>query len=239
MKNTIILSIIGAAIGAFIGYLKLVSDNEGRITDFRREWNESLRKGVSQYNANILAIWGRIDVEGKNLSNEDRLEELRKELLSFWHSLREAKSLIILHFNKKSTHNAILENEFLGKEECLKRIDQLNEEIKNLIVQKHKDEDYYSQSLIKSLILTNKLMEEKDYQEISKDKEGIQKGLIALNFFTSNILKNTWEKVKRGEDRFYYTLKFSQIIFYIGIFIFIQIIALEFSMFLMNNLGKN
>ena len=160
-------------ISAFLGTLKLVSDNQSKISDFRLEWNESLRLAVSRFNASAHTILGRISIEKPE--NRDN-ENLKSELRPNWYDLRESYNLISLHFNNK----------------------QKNNEKKELSGGQRKLDDIHEANLWEQILATQKFLEQETYSDIYKNKDEIKEKIEAINQKTSIILKENWEKVKRG-----------------------------------------
>lgn len=253
MTFTIQISIIAAIISAFIAFVKLLSDNDGRISDFRKEWNESLRKSIAELNSSILGIYGRISIEHHNnhlnsyslflpsrkvLQKKNSIKNLKDDLFPYWKTLREAESLIYLHFNRAIPYENSFDDKFQSNESCREEINKLTkyiinpEKIKSDDLEKHEEE--FINKLFCAIISTIKLIENKDYSKIADEKKYIYNGTKAINFFSSQILKITWEKVKRGEENTRKALKYTGVVLGVTIFISSLYIILIFELKIIN-----
>ncbi|MHB1729618.1 MAG: hypothetical protein ACYCVG_01430 [Leptospirillum sp.] len=225
MNTTIQLSIFTAIISATIAYVKLISDSDDKISDFRKEWNESLRKSISELNSSILAISGRIIIENHNNScSTDTCEKLRGDLFSYWKTLREAESLIYLHFHRPIFYKNFIDKNLKSIQGCRKKINTFEKYISEQEKFKSEDlekyEEDFTNELFCAIISTIKLIENKEYSKIVEEEKYIQRGIGAINFFSSQILKITWEKVKKGEEKTRESLEYTGVLFRVIIFVF-------------------
>lgn len=225
MNSTItIVATIAAFVSTFMAYVRLISDNDGRITDFRKDWNESLRKSVAELNASILGIYGRISVEEENSNEVNVQKELRKDLFPDWKNLRASESFILLHLNKIEPFQNLYREKYQTIANCRLEIDDITKYIKKLknfdIDNLKEHEEKFTHYLISSMHCTIRLLEDKDYSKIRHEKEHIYNGVNAITFFSGQLLKITWERVKEGEKNTRKALNIFWIISSLIIFIF-------------------
>jgi DNA modification methylase len=194
--------IVAATIGAALGFLKMTSDNQSKISDYRLKWIESVRQSVSRFNASIHTILGRIAKE----EDPADMEKLRSELRPNWYDFRESHNLVRLHFNNPKHHEEFLR---FMKWEDRNIIDNLHMKFINI---PSSDNDNLKcpeeicvsteASLLLVILAIQRLVEKDKYIQISHEKGLIEKGLETIDLITSKILKETWETVKSGERKF-------------------------------------
>lgn len=114
---------IAAVLTAAFGSLKFYSDKAAKVTDFRKAWIETLRQTLSEFTGSTHTIAGRIAIRRAHAGIEElpsarkrrwlqRLtsspeksarikfdNDIEKELLAHWSTLRLSYNKILLHLN--------------------------------------------------------------------------------------------------------------------------------------------
>lgn len=193
-------SVLAAFITAAVSIVKLVNDKEGKTTDYRQSWNDSVRRALAEIVA-TADLLSKTIAHSKHLShilsNIEKREEasqgsykpdLKRHLIDeldsskalgrgLWNDLYKSFALARLHFKP-------FDESFVPIEDKVKYIlETLNE--------------YSKKSVKYSRLMTPQMS--KTIAECSND--------IAL--YSRNILKTEWEIVKRGEHAYKVTKRIS------------------------------
>ncbi|PNS08864.1 hypothetical protein [Solilutibacter silvestris] len=115
MEAKDMLAVTAAVVTAILATSKLVSDKEGKISDFRKDWITTFRAALAECLGEAHVIAGRIKIRIKHiaaaqgipeasvkLSPFDR-EKLEGELIAHWNNYRRSYRDVLLHLNFAET----------------------------------------------------------------------------------------------------------------------------------------
>lgn len=201
---TLFVSVLVAFVTAALSIVRLVNDKEGKTTDYRQAWTDSVRRSLAELVANINAISGAIVrnadyVEEINAmlasQRENKIEKLsdgdaalqahlaaqiaaeREHMRSLRRDLHQSYALTRLHFKPNDLSFA--------------RIEQKFDVVVGLLGEIHTAEGDSAKA--DRLLL----------------KEKIHGAATDITSYAQDILKTEWENVKRGEPAYQSTKKWS------------------------------
>ncbi len=194
------LSALAGFITAIISFVKLVNEKEGKISESRQAWNESVRKSFAELTSKIYAMAANFEEQstfGEIVSENEKLLDAADdpEKKSIESAIEQAKhNLKIVQEDIQSKRHdmhlsyAYTKLHFKPGDVSFNRIEQ-------------------KYDLIDTLMDT--LFEEADYQkrvEIRAKIDGHIKGMVDIG---RDILKTEWEVVKKGEPAYKQTIRFA------------------------------
>lgn len=142
-------ALMAGLLTAAISFVKLVNDKESRVTDYREEWTNSVRKTLAEVVALVKSLFPLLERQGTIIvsmndltkqvgseTNEDkrkllqqrldlqitRLETTQKEMNSIRRELNQSHSFARLHFKPNDPTFAIVEHKYDSIFELLKEL---------------------------------------------------------------------------------------------------------------------
>lgn len=194
MSNILISTFFALMAGfltAAVSFVKLVNDKESRVTDYREEWTNSVRKTLADVVAHVRSLVSLLDTQGVIIgsmqdlsklieaeSEEDRkkllqqrldlqmsrLETTQKEMNSIRRDLNQAYNFARLHFKPNDPLFAIVEQKY----------DSITSQIKGLSGMP-------------------------DKEKVAEIRGQIEVYCTELVSVSRAIIKDEWERIKKGE----------------------------------------
>ncbi len=187
---TAIISAFAALLTAALSIVKLVSDKEGKTTDYRQAWTESARAAfaelITAINAQAATIKNEAisrhrltnaTIEESNEPNpinsfklnfiKDRLSEHQKAFLDQRKTIYSAFATLSLHFKNEDPHFLVFSDKFRAAEALL-----------------------------------NKMKDTKKDKKQDKLKLKIHSNAEELSVLARSMLKQEWETIKKGETAY-------------------------------------
>ncbi len=186
-----LFALMAGLLTAVISFVKLVNDKESRVTDYREEWTNSVRKTLADAVAHVRSLVSLLDTQGvilgsmydlseqvaleadvekKKLIQQrldlqiSRLEMTQKEMNSVRKDLNQAYNFARLHFKPNDPLFAIVEQKF----------DSITGQMKGLF-------------------------EARDKEKVAEIRGQIEVYCADLVAVSRAIIKDEWERIKKGE----------------------------------------
>lgn len=210
MENILFSTVVGffaVFLTSVLGFTKFINDKEGKVSEFRQEWTNSIRETLSNLISSISTLF---DLYEKSNKIAKRCNSITSEL----NSLDKESS-------EFSTKNELLQHNknYLATiiEEIIKIRSNINQYAYNSHLHFKPNDTEYSHieskiQNIENIIsevsekLENGSLEEKT-KYISTKKMEAEKICNEITLKSRFILKNEWERIKAGEDNYKKTKK--------------------------------
>jgi len=200
-------SLLAGLIAAVISVVKLVIEKENKTSEFRQSWTNSVRISLSDLAAKMTSMTASFEYDGRLASDEESLAQKSDDAnIKMLDRNQDAKASndkdIVLQRHDMSQSYALCKLHFKPGDEDFKQI----EIIFNLIV-----------SNIKAITLS------KNDDERVKIKASNEEQIQKMVEIGRAILKKEWETVKKGEEVYIETKKYS---FRVGVMMLVPIILI-------------
>lgn len=201
---TLFVSVLVAFVTAALSIVRLVNDKEGKTTDYRQAWTESVRKSLSELVSNINALSGA----SVNYADYiDRINEMLKE---------QRDNQIEKLSDGDATLRAHLAEQIAAETEYIRTLRRDLHQSYALTRLHFKPNDLSFARIEQKYDVILGMLD--DFKKIDGDtasagrlllKEKIHTAAAEISAFARDILKTEWENVKRGEPAYQRTKAWS------------------------------
>lgn len=201
---TLFVSVLVAFVTAALSIVRLVNDKEGKTTDYRQAWTESLRKSLAELVSNINAFSGAIvrNVEYVDQINAVLQEQHERNLEKITETDATLKNHLVEQIAAERAHIRSLQRDLHQSYELTRLHFKPNDLSFARIEQKF-------DVVLGLLTEINNAKGESANQDRLLVKEKIHAICSDITAYARDILKTEWENVKRGEPAYQQTKRFS------------------------------
>lgn len=202
-----IVGLFSAFITAVLGFTKLINDKESKVSEFRQEWTNTVRKTLAEL-VSCFRIF--FDLNEKSYKRAILCEKLSTELSGMQHDSAEYKTK-----NEALLHNKVMLEKF--GEEIIETRGNIHKNVAlTLLHFKPNDPDFlHIESKIDTVLSiisdlkskTDKENKDEKLKEIStksNEAEILCRDILSLSRY---VMKYEWERIKGGEENYKKTKK--------------------------------